>query len=58
MTAGICESHVEQTALDWFEEMKNVAVVAELAQARIEPCPRLRSGQPQIAVMSEERIDE
>lgn len=76
-----CESHVEELALSWFEElnwsvlhgadiaseeaaldlleeMKNVVAVAELAQACIAPLPRLRSGQPQIAVMCEERANE
>jgi len=48
----------EEAALDLFEEMKNVVVVAELAQGRIAPLSGLRSGQPQIAVMGEERVDE
>lgn len=76
-----CESHLEELALSWFEElnwsvlhgadiaseeaaldlfkeMKNVAVVAELAQARIAPLPRLFCGQPQIAMMDEERVND
>jgi hypothetical protein len=57
MKTGVCESHVEEATLGWFEEM-NVAVVAELAQARIALLPKLLSGQLQVVIMSEERADE
>ena len=53
----ICESNVEESALDWFEELV-VAVVAELAQARIALLPRSLSSQLEVAAMGEERADE
>ena len=51
-------SHVKEASLDLLAEMKDIVEVAELAQARIAPLPRLIFGQVQIAVMGDETVDE
>ena len=58
MASRIHESHIEEAALGLLAEMGNVVAVASLAQARIESCSGLRSGQSRVAVMNEERTDE